>query len=365
MRVVTRPPIADDIALADRLGLKGYLDDVPLAQFIRWSVETGLVQALIEAGPSSSESLATRTSLSPVGADVLLGVLVALDLAARERDGYAAAPACREFLDANSPYHLAESLLFSTLPLRLPARFVDQDHDSVRGARGRLVGLRTRLAGKAIRTIARSASSHGEGWDFGGERRLENQHQRNLPASVTAANLPLFAHARCVVDIGGGTGTLALALRELHRDTRIVIADLPDALDGIERFLSRFDTPAIEAVPIDVTSGDWSIPDCDVAYFGNLLHVFGDRVTKRIIEHTGEHLRRSGGGTIVVHEVVWNDDRTGPLKAALFDFTMRAFGGRQRTVAEFHRDMAAAGFTDLDSTPTTGGFVAISGRISA
>lgn len=364
MRVNSRPPVTDDLNLVGPLGLKGYLDDVPPAQFLRWSLESGLIRALVANESATAETLAARTWLSPTGADVLLGVLVAMDLVQRDGDSYRATTEIREYLDPESPYYLADSLLFSTMPIRLPAKFVDMQHPYFAGIRGRLRLVGTKIAWTLIRLIAGLGSSNEGGWDFGGAQRLENQHQRNLPACVTAANLPLFDGAKCVVDVGGGTGTLALALREVHPDVRVIIADLPEALDGIAQFLGG-SCGGIELSAMDAMAERWDLPACDVLFFGNLLHVFGDGATKQVIDRAARHLRDSGGGMIVIHEIVWNADRSGPLKAALFDFTMRAFGGRQRTVEEFHSMMADAGCVELSIEPTTGAFFAISGRVSA
>jgi len=363
--VVSTPPVSDDIELTTQLGIKGYIDDVPLAQFIRWGLESGLLEELAGVEAASAEDISTRTWLTPVGADVLLGVYVATGLAQRQGHLYRATPLLTEYLAPHSPYYIGDSLVFATLPVRLPARFVDRNHPESRSVRGRARLLVQRVSWKLIRAISRRSTSMDKTWHLGGRQRLENQHQRNLPAGVAAANMPLFATASCVVDVGGGTGTLALALKQLHPHTRVVITDLPEALDGIERFLDAQGRHEIEVQPMDVADDEWAIPDCDVMYFGNLLHVFDDRMTARVIERTAAHLVGSGGGTIVIHELVWNPERTGPLKAALFDFTMRSFGGRQRTVAEFQSMLEKAGFDELGVTPTRGGFVAIVGTISA
>lgn len=358
------PSTADDLALTTALGIKGYVDDLPLPQFVRWALETGLIRALIRSRSASAEQLSASTSLTPVGADVLMGVLVAIGLVDRDGpDGYATTDRLDALLDESSPFFLGESLTFATLPAPIPARFVRTD-----GAGGRRDLVRhqvDRLRWRALRAIAGRATSHSRGWDFGGQQRLLNQHQRNLPAASTAAALPALASADCVVDIGGGTGTFAIAAQRARPASRVVIADLPNALDGIRRFLSSLGASDIEVVGLDVLDPEWSIPPSDALFFGNLLHVFGDSAASTVLDRAVDHVRRSGGGVVVVHEVVWNEERTGPLKAALFDVTMRSFGGRQRTVAELEKMMRDAGCDGIEVEATLGGYVAVCGSVSA
>lgn len=354
------PPTTDDLPLLEALGAKGYHDDTALVQYAAWAATTGLFTALADGEARTEEELVAATGLTPAGVDALTGVLVTLGVIHRSHAGLALSPEGCEYLVPASPYFMGDSL-FVACSAPVPAAYQVADPRSfptrLRSALAfRLDGLSARIRGHQ--------HPGSRAWALGGEERLLNQHSRNLPGGVAAANLDLFAHATCVVDVGGGTGTFAIPLAQRLPDARVVLTDLPDAVEGVRTFLdAHAHTGHIEVVAMDLFAPSWPIPVADAIFFGNVMHIFDDATVATAVARSAEYLRP--GGAIVLHELVWNEDRTGPLKTALFNATMRTHGGRQRTVAELHAILEAAGYVDPFSHDTAGGFAAVGGRTPA
>jgi len=69
------------------------------------------------------------------------------------------------------------------------------------------------------------------------------------------------------------------------------------------------------------------------------------------------------GGRIIVHEMLFNQDRTGPFGVAAFNMVMLTYlDGEQysgREIAGFFRE---AGFTDIEVKPTFGYWSIVTGR---
>jgi ubiquinone/menaquinone biosynthesis C-methylase UbiE len=69
------------------------------------------------------------------------------------------------------------------------------------------------------------------------------------------------------------------------------------------------------------------------------------------------------GGRIAIHEIVYNDDKTGPVAAASMDVLMLLWvQGQQLSGAEFSQMLETAGFTDVKVTPTFGYWSVVTGR---
>lgn len=354
------PPTSDDLALLNSLAAKGYHDDVTLVQYVAWAAATGLLEALASGATDTERALVDGTPLTEAGVDALVGVLATIGVIVRDGERLALSPASQEYLVPSSPYFMGESL-FVSCDHTLPEAYVEPSATSpmARVRRG-LANRLTRLAG----VVRGDQGWTPDDWRLGSEMRLVNQHSRNLPGGVAAAQLAVFDEATCIADIGGGTGTFAIPIAQRLPGARVVLTDLPDAVDGVRRFLDRYDeTNRIEVVAMDMFDHPWPLPVCDAIFFGNVIHIFGDEEVREVAEQSRKHLDRSG--VLVFHELVWNTDKTGPLKTALFNATMRTYAGKQRTVAELQALLDGAGFTDLFAHDTAGGFTAVGGRVPA
>lgn len=147
-----------------------------------------------------------------------------------------------------------------------------------------------------------------------------------------------------VVDVGGGRGDLAIGLLRRHPGARAVLFDRPAVVASVtppDDVAERFGTVAgdfLASVP----------PGGDLYLLKEVVHNWDDRDAVTILTHCRAGLRP--GGRVVVCE--------SPLlasgRAALAGIGMYlAFGGRQRSLGEFRRLLAAAGLALVDVRPTS------------
>ncbi|MFD8499791.1 methyltransferase [Amycolatopsis sp. NPDC059657] len=140
-----------------------------------------------------------------------------------------------------------------------------------------------------------------------------------------------------VVDVGGGTGTLAEALLAAHPSLRVTLVDLPAAVSAASKAItsSRF-TPVAQSFfePLP--------PGADVYTVVNVLHNWADEHAIRILRGC----RDAGPATLVVERVT---DENDPRTMTAMD--LRAFllcGGRERTVGRYQALGTAAGLVLTD-----------------
>jgi len=335
-------PTHDLSELLQPLGARLYKRERTMSQLVTWSVQSGLLELLNQRGSVTFEEAASSTPLTIAGADALLSVLSALGLAKRSSDGsYSLTRMAQEYLLRESPFFVGDQL--ETVGFPIPGAYLKK-------RAGFFSRLQIRLLGYLPE------------FRFGSQSRLGNQHARNLAACAAAVRTGEFAEASCIVDIAGGSGVFAIPLVLEYGAKRLILTEVPRALPNIQHILAAHGlADRIELRALDAFEYPWKIPQCDGIFIGNFLHGFSDETSLRVCCEALERL--SEGGTIWLHEMLWNDTRDGPLITALWHAAMLAVcPGGQRTGSEWTRLLQSAGFVDTRVVPTACGFGLVIGR---
>jgi 3-hydroxy-5-methyl-1-naphthoate 3-O-methyltransferase len=324
-------PSADLGSLTERLGQAwGVSCGQPLAQYLAWSEQAGIFAVGARRDSFSIDALRAGTPLNDAGIDALVAILASLDLVRRERHGtYCLTRTAREYLVPDSPYYVGDGL-YHDCEKPLPAAF-----------------LREPFVGGGTET--------GSRWTI--ETRLRIQHSRNFAPNVVAARSGRFERVRHLLDVGGGSGTFAIPLVLDRSETRVTLVDLPDSVDQIRSFLNEYGVAdRIDVIGRNVFTEEWTFPSCDSIFFGNVFHSSSDDACRFLLAKSFDML--PPGGQVALHEVLFDEDRCGPLIAALWNANMvvRSPGGKQRTASELTGMLWRAGFCSCRVTPTAAGF---------
>lgn len=168
-----------------------------------------------------------------------------------------------------------------------------------------------------------------------------------------------LASARCIVDVGGGRGTLLLELLAQWPNLRGVLLDLPHVIDGAGPRLAA-------ALPgrIDVVAGDFfnDLPaGGDLYLIKHVLHNWDDEYAELLLARCADVMAPQGR-VVVIDAVLAPDNR--PDLARLLDLEMRVLtGGRERRKPELRRLFRAAGLTlDMVEPLTAASWLLVGGR---
>jgi acetylserotonin N-methyltransferase len=320
------------------LGSKLYTRDPTLSQYVGWAVDVGLFDLVASQGSVAIATVCAHTPLNEAGADSLLGVLTAIGLTSRNAERYALTSMARDYFLRTSPFYIG-------------------DQFRSRGAihRGYLRGQSARWRQLRFRLYLMLFPA----FRFGHKVRLRNQHARNLAACAAAVRTGEFDGIRCMVDIAGGSGTFSIPLALSHPIERIVLSELPQAIENIRPNLIRHGVEGrVELLALDALSYPWQIPPCDGIFIGNFLHSFDDAACSAVCREAFQRL--SPGGKLWIHEMLWNPNKDGPLITALTHAEMRKVTrGRQRTAQELTDMLRGAGFVNPYVVRTAGAFALI------
>jgi SAM-dependent methyltransferase len=154
-----------------------------------------------------------------------------------------------------------------------------------------------------------------------------------------------FGRRRSVLDIGGGTGSLAVAVVEAHPHVEATVLDRASVIAAAHRE-GRAD-PRVRWLAGDFLEG---LPEgCDTHVLRFVLSDWSDGDTLRLLRHSRAALPE-GGWLVLVDNL---RDEAHPEVTAALDLTMLVLtGGRARTAEEYGALLEAAGFAVRERVET-------------
>ena len=144
---------------------------------------------------------------------------------------------------------------------------------------------------------------------------------------------------KLMLDVGGGPGTYSIALCQRFPKLGAVVWDLSQTIDIARQVIERFHMED----RIAVKEGDWNYDELGTGYdcllMSNIMHGPGFQAEERL-----NRVIRAlvPGGLLIVHDFLLNNDKSGPLPAALFNLMIGAY-----TVNELISIIRSAGFADV------------------
>jgi hypothetical protein len=163
---------------------------------------------------------------------------------------------------------------------------------------------------------------------------------RNV-APVLAENYSL-AGAKCLLDVGGGTGIYAMEFLRANPSLRAIVWDRPAVLKVASELAKGSGVEdRLELRPGDMFA-DPLPTGCDVMLLSNVLHDWDVPECDRIVQRCAAAV--PSGGRVLVHDVFLNDALDGPLPVSLYSAALFSITeGRAYSGAEYRGMLSRAG----------------------
>ena len=301
------------------------------------AVSLGVFDAL-EMAPSTADELADRLSVKADAFGRLLDTCVGLKLLRRSNAAYENEPVATAYLCRNSSCSLAGYILYSNDVLFPLWTHLD---DAIREGTPRwhqAFGIEGSIFDHFFRTPeAKQTFLQG----------MRGLGVLSSPAVVSAFSLADF---RQMVDLGGGTGHLAIAACEKYPALRAVVFDLPQVIETASKHAAESDA----ANRVSVLAGDFfrdELPDADLFALGRILHDWPEEKIRTLLAKI--YLRLPATGGILLAEKLLLEDKTGPTSAQLQSLNMLVCTeGKERSLSEYRRLLEDAGFVNVQGRMT-------------
>jgi ubiquinone/menaquinone biosynthesis C-methylase UbiE len=149
-----------------------------------------------------------------------------------------------------------------------------------------------------------------------------------------------------LVDLGCGYGTFSEQVLNMYPNTSVILADNRVVLDIIEYRFQSFKN-RVKTCPIDFFKND--LPVADVYVISDILHDWNKENCTKILTKIFNTLNH--GGFILINEICFNDDFTGPFEAASYSISMNLMcEGRQYSFQEHKTILENIGFCNVSFT---------------
>jgi len=167
---------------------------------------------------------------------------------------------------------------------------------------------------------------------------------------------------RRLLDVGGGSGVYAIAVARAFPDTRATVLEASPVDAIAKRTISAAGLGGrIDVVTADMFTDLWPA-DHDTHLFSNVLHDWNEADCRRLLAKSVAAM--PDGGRLLVHDMLLDDDKSGPLWAAEYSVLLTTVTqGRLYSAREIGSWLADLGMRIVDHAPTAlGRSVLIAGR---
>lgn len=294
--------------------------------------ELGVFDVLAETGGVTPEELATSLGIDARPAEMLLTGCAAIGLLEKKNGRYRNAPVADTYLVRGRPEYVGG--------------YVEMVDTQLFPAWSRLV--------EAIRTNRRTAwdaedleTMFADGGETAGPVFWEAMHVSATIAGRAVGEAVDLSGTRRLLDVGGGSAALDIELCRRYPELTATVFDLPFACGIAQGKIAA----AGLSDRITTIAGDFfadpSLPGGhDAVALSQILHDWSEEKNREILRKCYQALEP--GGLILVVELLVNDEKTGPMDAAMRSLTMLvATEGRNYTGAEYASWLRDTGFADV------------------
>lgn len=162
-----------------------------------------------------------------------------------------------------------------------------------------------------------------------------------------------------MLDIGGGSGAHCIGALQRWPNLKAIVFDIAPVCEVAGEIAGRYRL----ADRIGTHVGDmWNdpFPPTDIHFYSMIFHDWPAEKCRFLANKSFASLKP--GGRIIVHEMLFNDERTGPFPVAAFNIDMLLWvEGEQYSGREISAMLSDAGFTDVEVKPTLGYWSIVTG----
>jgi acetylserotonin N-methyltransferase len=303
------------------------------------AVSLGVFDAL-KPGPMSLARLTKTLDVNIDALERLLDACVGLELLSRQGGDYQNTPAATTYLCKDSASRLTDYIAYSNSFLwKLWANL----EDAIREGTNRwqqTFGWEGSIFSSFFKTEAATRVF------------LMSMHGYGLISSPDVAAAFDLSRFRRLVDLGGATGHLAIAICQRYPGMKAVVFDLPEVGPLAREIIAA--SPAADR--IDVVAGDFfadNLPEGDLFTLGRILHDWTESKVRTLLGRIFDRL--PSGGAVLIAEKLIDEDRAGPKWAQMQNLGMLLYTeGKERTLTEYKEILHSVGFAEVRgaTTPT-------------
>lgn len=325
------PPQADDRPLYDlAMGIAG-------AQAALVALDLGVFDFLDES-PAKCDEIAAKFELAPRSAAAMLDACVAFKLLERDGDRFRLSRMSTAYLTRKSPTFMGDFFY--------AANIAQPEINAFSNVKRSIVENRTQIYdGEELFEAHQAAAERARTF-------TKMMHGHSIGSALTWPDKFDLSQRKRMIDVGGGSGAHAIGAAIRWPEIAAEVFEIESVVPVTKETIERYGV----SDRVTVTPGDFwqdALPVGDLHFYGDILHDWPDEKCGFLLKKSFDALEP--GGTVMIHEILYDDDKSGPVVAASLSVIMLLWTeGRQRTVAEYQGLLQNCGFVDISSKPVFG-----------
>lgn len=284
----------------------------------------------LAAGPKTCKNLSEIVGVPANRIVTLMNALNGVGLVELDGNLYANSSGAEAFLSRESKYDFGDYLRFQIDQQMYP--FLGQLNEVLDGS----------LSSDAVDSYQHWMSNPEQAALYSNA-----QHSGSLGPGRTIARTVDLSGAKSLLDVAGGTGAMTIRLLEANPDLTSTIIDFPNVSEIGWRFITEANmTNRVRYIPSNALNVEWP-SEQDAILMSYLFSGVPGVEVPRLVQYAFDSL--VPGGKFLVHDFMVNDDRTGPVLAALWQLQHMAFtpDAHSVTAGWLKAEMKKVGFIEI------------------
>lgn len=190
-------------------------------------------------------------------------------------------------------------------------------------------------------------------------RFTRGMHSISMTLAFAWPNIADLSNSRLMLDIGGGSGAHSIGATLAFPQLRALVLDFQPICEVAQEFIAKYGLQ--ERVGIHV-SDMWNdpFPSADLHFYSNIYHDWPMEKGAFLTQKSFASLE--SGGRLIIHDVLYNDEKTGPFAAAAYSMLMMGWTeGESYSAPEMAEMLGSAGFKEIRVHPAFGYYSIVSG----
>jgi hypothetical protein len=297
-----------------------------------------------EAGALTASEAANRLKIAKRPAELLLTTLTAQRLMTKTGDRYSLGRLARQYCLESSPTYLGGMLDFAVATHAMCT--VENLEKCARSDRSLAYGSGEMFREHAEEIARARVFTHA-------------MHCQSIaPAMVWPKRLDL-SNTKMMLDIAGGSGAHAIGALQRWPELRAPVLEMAPVDGFVREYADRYHLSSrLSSVLGDMWKDPY--PAADLHFYSQVYHDWTDEKCRFLTEKTFTSL--PSGGRIVIHELLLDPDRAGPLAPSLMGMVMLLWTeGRQFSGLELSELLESVGFVGVHAERTLGSWGIVTG----
>lgn len=314
-----------------------------VGQAILAAYKLGLFKLILDKRFSLKE-IAANLSINERAAQAIVTCACSLDLVEFEENGYRLSALGKEYFDEERPEYYGE-----VLDLLIQESHI-MNFDVIKNC---LTSNRQQICEEGeLFSPAESLSSTAE--------FVSSLHHKAYNPAFFWSKTNLLASCKKMVDLGGGSGIHTIAACMNHPHLLGLVCDRPGVLPHTLRYIEEFGL-VNRITPVSLNIWEDPFPSGDLYFLADIFHDWTREKCVFLAKKCFQHL--SNKGHIVIHEMLFNSNKTGPLLTAAYNMKMMVWTeGQQFSFSEICDILQEAGFKEIREEKALGNWSIVIGQ---